>query len=79
MIRGVNRRLRRAAKAAYDQEEVYFLVRTEGFEPVADGWSKTERATMIGHGWWSVDDLRTTNEKVYPEGLADLLPDLLES
>ncbi|MEW6471154.1 MAG: NUDIX domain-containing protein [Actinomycetota bacterium] len=64
--------------SAYDQEETYFLVRTDEFEPVAEAWSETERATMTGHRWWSVDDLRTTKEKVYPEGLADLLPDLLE-
>ena len=64
--------------SAYDQEEKYFLVRTDEFEPVDEGWSRTERATLTGHRWWAVDDLQTTNEKVYPEGLADLLPTLLE-
>jgi len=63
---------------AYDQEETYFLVRTGQFEPVAEGWSELERATMIGHRWWSIDDLLTTNDEVYPEGLADLLQELLE-
>ena len=63
--------------SAYDQEETYFLVRTGQFEPIAAGWSETERATMTGHRWWSIDELRTTEETVYPEGLADLLQELL--
>ena len=63
--------------SAYDQEEIYFLVQTTGFVPTAAGWSETERATMTGHRWWSIDELRTTNETVYPEGLADVLRQLL--
>ena len=63
--------------SAYDQEETYFFVRTDEFEPVATGWSDTERATMAGKRWWSIEELRTTNEAVYPEGLADLLQELL--
>ncbi|HEV3363684.1 MAG TPA: NUDIX domain-containing protein [Acidimicrobiia bacterium] len=61
----------------YDQEESYFLVRTTEFAPVTAGWSETERATMKGHKWWSIEDLRATNETVYPAALADLLEDLL--
>jgi 8-oxo-dGTP pyrophosphatase MutT (NUDIX family) len=63
--------------SVYDQEETYFLVRTGEFEPVPAGWTDTERATMAGHRWWSIEELRTTNETVYPEGLADLLRQLL--
>jgi len=62
---------------AYDQEESYFLVRTTEFEPVAAGWSELERATMMGHRWWSIEDLRATTETVYPNGLAELLEELL--
>lgn len=63
--------------SAYDQEETYFLVRTSGFVPTTAGWSDTERATMTGHRWRSIDELRTTNETVCPEGLADLRQQLL--
>jgi 8-oxo-dGTP pyrophosphatase MutT (NUDIX family) len=63
--------------AAYDQEETYFLVRSGEFTPTSAGWSDTEWATMITHRWWSIDELRATNEAVYPEGLADLLQQLL--
>jgi 8-oxo-dGTP pyrophosphatase MutT (NUDIX family) len=62
----------------YDQHEAYFLVRTEAFTPTSAGWSDTERATITGHKWWSVEELRGTNEVVYPDGLADLLDRLTE-
>ena len=59
--------------AVYDQEETYFLVRTQYFEPSRSGWTDLERATVIGYRWWSTDELRTTAEIVFPVGLADLL------
>lgn len=61
----------------YDQEEAYFLVRTDGFTPSSTGWSDTERATMLDHKWWSTEELRSAIEVVYPEGLADLLESLI--
>lgn len=63
--------------ASYDQEETYFLVRTNAFEPSADRWSANELATTTGYRWWSAEELRATNETVYPEGLADFLEQLL--
>ena len=58
---------------AYDQEETCFLVRISG-EPPTDGrWSEVEKATIVGHRWWTVEELRCTDEAVYPEGLADIL------
>jgi hypothetical protein len=41
------------------------------FEPVAARWSDTEYATMRGHRWWSIEELRATTEPVYPDGLAE--------
>jgi 8-oxo-dGTP pyrophosphatase MutT (NUDIX family) len=63
--------------ARYDQEEAYFLVRTDTFTPTSAGWSDTELATMLDHKWWSIAELRTAMEIVYPEGLADLLESLI--
>jgi 8-oxo-dGTP pyrophosphatase MutT (NUDIX family) len=58
---------------AHDQEETYFLVRVSG-EPPTDGrWTDVEKATIVGHRWWTVEELRCTDEAVYPEGLADIL------
>jgi hypothetical protein len=57
----------------YDQEETYFLVRVSG-EPTTDGrWTDVEEATIVGHRWWTIEELRRTDETVYREGLADIL------
>ena len=34
--------------------------------------SDPEAQAIADHRWWSVDDLRTTTERIYPPGLADL-------
>lgn len=57
----------------YDQEETYFLVRLPHFELSTAGWTEVEQATVTGHHWWSVAELRATDQKVFPLGLADLL------
>lgn len=61
----------------YDQEEWYFLVRVSRFEPASIGWTETESATFRGHRWWSVEQLRATDEIVFPDGLAVELDRLL--
>lgn len=63
----------------YDQEEWYFLVRTSRFELSSHEWTVTERATIRDHRWWSIDELRTTTDTVFPEHLPDQLKHLLES
>lgn len=57
----------------YDQEETYFLVRVSGGRPADGRWSEVEKATIVGHRWWTIEELRCTDEAVYPEGLADIL------
>lgn len=57
----------------YDQEEWFFLVDTANFEPSSAGWTETESATIRGHRWWSIDELRATDEAFFPEDLADQL------
>ncbi len=61
----------------YDQEEAYFFVRVECFTPPSTGWSHTEAATIRGIRWWSIEDLRSTDEEVFPEDLAGGLERLL--
>ena len=61
----------------YDQTEWFFVVRTASFEPLPDNWTSTETATIRGHRWWSVAELRATTEAVFPEDLADQLEALL--
>jgi len=61
----------------YDQEEWFFLVRVDGFSPVSKGWTDTETATIRGSRWWSIEELRSTDEEVFPEDIADQLERLL--
>jgi hypothetical protein len=61
----------------YDQDETYFAVRTNVFAPDSKGWTETERRTMVSSKWWTLNDLRSTKETIYPERLADLLEQLL--
>jgi len=63
--------------AEYDQEEWFFLVRTSTFEPDSAQWTDTEEATLRGHRWWTIEELRTTDETVFPEDLASQLERLL--
>lgn len=61
----------------YEQDETYFWARCTSFEPSPDGWTEVEQRALVGHRWWSVDDLRATDEAVFPENLADLLEHLV--
>lgn len=61
---------------SYNQDETYFAVRTEAFVPDAAGWTETEQRVMVCSRWWSLDDLRATDETVYPERLSELIGQL---
>jgi 8-oxo-dGTP pyrophosphatase MutT (NUDIX family) len=61
----------------YDQEEWFFVVRTPTFEPTSSEWTDIEAATIRGWRWWSIEDLRSTQDEVFPEDLADRLERLL--
>ena len=51
--------------------------RSGGFELDASRWEQAERDTIAEHRWWTVAELASTAERVYPPGLARILPDLL--
>ncbi len=57
----------------YRQSEEYFLLRTEPFDGAPTGHSELEMMAVLGTRWWDRDALRTTDERVYPAELADLL------
>jgi 8-oxo-dGTP pyrophosphatase MutT (NUDIX family) len=63
-------------------DEWFFLARLAGEGGTRDidtsGFTELEAATIEGHRWWSVEELRDTGETVYPEQAADLLADLLD-
>jgi 8-oxo-dGTP pyrophosphatase MutT (NUDIX family) len=57
----------------YDQHESFYLVRVESFTPQNTAWTHTEAATIRDTRWWTVEELRSTPEAVFPEDLADRL------
>lgn len=63
----------------YDQEETYFAVRTGSFVPDSKGWTETEQRVLGRPKWWHLNDLRSTKETIYPEGLAEIVEQLLGS
>jgi 8-oxo-dGTP pyrophosphatase MutT (NUDIX family) len=64
----------------YEQDETYYLARVERFEPSTEEWTEVERRSMSGWRWWTLEELRTTDETVFPENLAEVVeratPDL---
>jgi hypothetical protein len=64
----------------YRQSEQFFLTRVVGDDIpiVSDGFTEVEQRAVLGHRWWSVEELRAATGEVYPERLADLLADLLD-
>lgn len=57
----------------FDQQEVFFAVRTPRFTPVPDAWTDVEHRSITGFRWWSAAELEAASEPVYPAYLADLL------
>ena len=61
----------------YRQRESFFAVHVEPFTPEHHGWDEVEQRALLDHRWWPVEELRTTDETVYPRELADLVEALL--
>ncbi len=59
--------------ADYRQSEDYFLLRTDPFDAAPTAHSDVELVAVLGTRWWSRDELRGTDERVYPEELVELL------
>lgn len=55
------------------QHQTYYRVRVD--DPTVDvsGWTELERRALSEYRWWRIEDLRTTEETVYPRNLVTLL------
>jgi 8-oxo-dGTP pyrophosphatase MutT (NUDIX family) len=62
----------------YRQEEWFFAVRVDRFEPASDRWDAVEQRSLLGYRWWTVDELATTDETVFPRELGDVVRALLD-
>lgn len=60
------------AGTTYRQVEDYFVARSTSAEVRTTGWTD-ERRVMKAYRWWSLPELASTTETVYPEDLVQLL------
>jgi 8-oxo-dGTP pyrophosphatase MutT (NUDIX family) len=58
-------------------DEHYVLARCAGGEPVRHGWQADEHDLIDDIRWWTLTDLKVTEERVFPPGLAVLLDAIL--
>ncbi|HEV2121608.1 MAG TPA: NUDIX domain-containing protein, partial [Chloroflexota bacterium] len=61
----------------FEQEEHYFVVRVAEATVDETGWTDIERRAILSHRWWTLQELVSTNDTVYPEGLNQLLGEIL--
>ncbi|MGX8908596.1 NUDIX hydrolase [Streptomyces netropsis] len=61
----------------WDQEEHYFLARTEQSGRWTGGGTELERRSVTGLRWWTCEELLAARETVYPTRLGELLRTLL--
>ncbi|MEV4614862.1 NUDIX domain-containing protein [Kitasatospora sp. NPDC049258] len=57
----------------FEQEQWFHLARTGRTDLGLAGSGAEEHARLLGLRWWTLAELRTTEEAVYPVGLAGLL------
>jgi 8-oxo-dGTP pyrophosphatase MutT (NUDIX family) len=62
----------------FRQAESFFAVRVDRFTPRHHGWDDVEQRALLDHRWWTVAELRSTSETVYPRELADLVEAALD-
>jgi 8-oxo-dGTP pyrophosphatase MutT (NUDIX family) len=60
----------------YEQHETYFTTVVSAFEVNSDSWTDVERRSLLESRWWTLAELETTYDTVYPEGLAALVRSL---
>jgi 8-oxo-dGTP pyrophosphatase MutT (NUDIX family) len=57
--------------------DTFFLVRVAHSAVSTDGHEELERSIITGLRWWTLDELRSTRERVSPPGVAGLVASLL--
>ncbi len=57
----------------YRQSEGFYVARCTSWDVDTSGFTAIEERSVDGHRWWSLEELRTTSERVYPVCLPDLV------
>ena len=58
--------------------ETYIVAHTKGGTLSRDGFTELEKSAVTDVRWWSVAEIRAAAEQIYPDILADWLPDILD-
>ena len=58
-------------------KEHYFVARCAGGEPCRDGWEEHETSLVQDIRWWTLAEIRSSPDPIYPPDLGQLLPDIL--
>jgi 8-oxo-dGTP pyrophosphatase MutT (NUDIX family) len=61
----------------FDSHNSFFSVRVAGTRVDTGAQEDLERSLIVGHRWWTADELAATAEHVVPPGLSELLRSLL--
>ncbi|GHJ49804.1 DNA mismatch repair protein MutT [Catellatospora sp. TT07R-123] len=61
------------AGVAYRQEQDFYLVRVDSWHVDTSRFDEVEQASVDGHRWWSVSELRETGEVYFPADLTSVL------
>ena len=59
--------------------EAFMVARCAGGEPSRDGWVELEREFVDDIRWWTLEELQSCGEPVYPADLAQRLAQILRS
>ncbi|MGA5302922.1 NUDIX hydrolase [Nucisporomicrobium flavum] len=57
----------------YRQAQDFFAYRPPEWTIDDAGLDADERLSIIGHRWWTIAEIETSDEEIYPAGLAGLL------
>ncbi len=61
----------------YLQREKFFVLRVPSHRVDTSGFTPLETSSVLGHRWWTLDELASTSDVVYPTCLASELSELL--
>lgn len=50
-------------------EERFFIIHAEKTDIDCSGWSENEKSVIQNHYWWSLEELRDTNQTIFPHDL----------
>ncbi|MCC4293077.1 NUDIX hydrolase [Brevundimonas aurantiaca] len=59
-----------------DVDQRFFLLRTEAFDLSSAGWTAEEEGVLVDHRWWSLHEIQTSVETIWPAELAGILSNL---